>query len=722
MTARDRTDKGSAGPRRNGKAITLADLATAKRLPMSFLQELGIHDLDGGGVGIPYYDQAGEEIAVKKRTALKATEGSYWPKGQALASYGDWRIDLASRASFLVLVEGESDCWALWHHGIPTLGIPGSNGTKVLTAEQLCCVEKLYVCREPDRGGDIFLQGVAHRLREIGWQGEAFEIRCPKGTKDPADLHLQAPAQDEFCRAFEAVVREAVPLDLKRPGPREGPAAWEQPIPFAEYPRPPFPTHLLSVNCVNYVRALAEFTQTPEDLAGMLVLGVLGAGLARKFRVSPRPGWEEPTNLYAVVALPSGNRKSAVFAEVLAPVKCYEEEELKRLAPQIADEASARRVLEGRLKHTEAKAAKEANPEKRMRLQEEARSLARDLAATKVTAQPQFFADDVTVEKLASLLAEQGGRLLVASPEGTIFEIAKGRYSETPNFDVFLKAHAGDPVRVNRVGRTPDYIDQPALSLAVAVQPDVIVGLMGQTTLRGRGFLARPLYSLPTSLVGKRRVRTASVSEDVTGCFREKMVELWKIPMVQAQGGQPIPYVLRFSSDADLELQRFEEWLEPQLGEGGGLEHLADWGSKLAGVVVRLSGILHVSHAVDSGEAWGAAVEGETVRSAAAIARDYLLPHARAAFGLMGADPHIENAQFLLKWARDNRLTAFARREAHRALGARVTKVEQLDPVLDLLVRHGFIRPEGQPEKDGAGRKSSPRYAVSPLILRDGVP
>jgi hypothetical protein len=722
MTARVSTEKGSAGPRRNGKAITLADLAMAKRIPMSFLQELGIHDLDGGGVGIPYYDQAGEDIAVKKRAALKASEGSCWPKGQALASYGDWKLDDANRAGLLFLVEGESDCWALWHHGFPALGIPGSHSAKVLTAEHVACVEKLYVHREPDQGGDAFVGGVADRLGEIGWKGQAFQIRLPGGVKDPSALHLQAPHQDGFCGAIKKAILAATPLDLKEPDPKDKPAPWEQPIPFAEYARPPFPTDHLSVNCVNFVRALAEFTQTPEDLAGMLVLGVLGAGLARKFRVCPRSGWEEPTNLYAVVALPSGNRKSAVFAEVLAPVKGYEEEEQKRLAPRIAEEASARRVLEGRLKNTEHKAAKEANPEKRMRLQEEARCLARGLAATKMTAQPQFFADDVTVEKLASLLAEQGGRLLVASPEGTIFEIAKGRYSEAPNFDVFLKAHAGDPVRVNRVGRTADYIDQPALSLAVAVQPDVIVGLMGQTTLRGRGFLARPLYSLPTSLVGKRRVRTAPVPDDVTRYFREKMVELWKIPAAQSAGGQPVPYVLRFSADADLELRRFEEVLEPQLGEGGGLEHLADWGSKLAGVVVRLSAILHVSHAVDSGEAWGAAVEGETVQSAAAIARDYLLPHARAAFGLMGADPHIENAKCLLKWMRDARLADFARREAHRALGARVTKVEQLDPVLELLVRHGFIRPEGQPERDGAGRKSSPRYAANPLILREGVP
>ena len=70
--------------------------------------------------------------------------------------------------------------------------------------------------------------------------------------------------------------------------------------------------------------------------------------------------------------------------------------------------------------------------------------------------------------------------MLLASAEGTAFEIAKGRYSETANFDVFLKGHAGDPLRVGRISRDSEAVNSPALSCALAVQPDVISGLAEQ--------------------------------------------------------------------------------------------------------------------------------------------------------------------------------------------------------------------------------------------------
>src|SRR5262249_40596908 len=136
--------KGSGGPKRK---INLAQLAQAKALPAAWLKkELGLHDLPGGGVGIPYFDASGaQEIAVKKRTRIVAKEGSYWPKDLGLAAYGQWRLDRAQRAGFLILVEGESDCWTLWHYGLPALGIPGANAAKVLDAEHVDGLAKVYI-------------------------------------------------------------------------------------------------------------------------------------------------------------------------------------------------------------------------------------------------------------------------------------------------------------------------------------------------------------------------------------------------------------------------------------------------------------------------------------------------------------------------------------------------------------------------------------------------
>jgi hypothetical protein len=185
-----------------------------KRLPADFLTGLGLHDLPGGGVGIPYNDATGMEIAVKQRTALKAKEGSYWPKGRPLAAYGGWRIESANRDGFLILVEGESDCWALWHHGLPALGLPGANAVRTLEHEHVEAVGVVYVHREPDNGGTIFVEGVCRRLADLGFVGKAYELCMPEGIKDPAYLHARDP--EGFKAHLENAIQASTRLDLPR--------------------------------------------------------------------------------------------------------------------------------------------------------------------------------------------------------------------------------------------------------------------------------------------------------------------------------------------------------------------------------------------------------------------------------------------------------------------------------------------------------------------------
>ena len=67
---------------------------------------------------------------------------------------------------------------------------------------------------------------------------------------------------------------------------------------------------------------------------------------------------------------------------------------------------------------------------------------------------PQLIADDVTSEALGRLLYDHRERMAVFSAEGDLFEIMAGRYSDgSGNFAVYLKGHAGDMLKVNRVGR-----------------------------------------------------------------------------------------------------------------------------------------------------------------------------------------------------------------------------------------------------------------------------
>jgi hypothetical protein len=582
------------------------------------------------------------------------------------------------------------------------------------------CTRLAFWCRRDKARVDRLFRGSG--LMRPKWD----EVHYADGSKYGEETVRRAC--EEWCSQdykgpdAEEEAAEGAPAD----GTAQPPPAWELPTPLtASYPVPPFPVHLLPGWAAEWATAIARATQTPGDLAAMLVLAVAGAALAGKFRLTVRDGWTEPLNLFVVVALLVGERKSAVFREAMEPVREFEAAEQAEAVSRIAEKASEHRVLEGQVKNLEAKAAKETDDMERMRLKQEAARVARDLAEHKVPVAPEMFCEDVTPEKLANKLAQHGGRMLQASAEGTAFEIAKGRYSESPNFDVYLKGHAGDPLRVARISRDGDTVDQPALSMALAVQPDVIQGLAEQATMRARGFLARWIYALPASLVGSRTVRPAPVPPEVHERFRTRMLALWALKGGVDEHGRPAPHWLHLEPIADGHIEALERWLEPQLAEGEELAHLGGWANKLAGTVARIAGILHMMGEVERGGQPGTTVNSTTTSAAVQIGRDYALPHALAAFGLMGADKRAEDAKKVWNSIRrrcecseysESAPPCLSRRDIHQANRRTFPSAEHVDAVLDLLVKEGYLLLVGGSGQPGKGHKS-PQFWVNPLAL-----
>jgi hypothetical protein len=515
--------------------------------------------------------------------------------------------------------------------------------------------------------------------------------------------------------------------------PPGDPEPWGDPTPLADDCPPAFPVDCLPDWLAAWVSAEAEATQTPPDLAVALVLASTAAALAGKYRVEIRPGWQEPVNLYTVTALLPGERKSAVFRDAIAPTLAHEKAEAARMAPVIAAAETEHGIMAQELKQLESNAAKAktrgGNADEAPRLRAEAKRLAVELAGHVVPEIPTFVCDDVTPEKLAQLIASQGGRMFQASAEGTAFEIAKGRYSDkTANFDVYLKAHAGDPLRSDRISRKRDADDQPALTCALAVQPDVIKGLAKEATMRRRGFLARWSYFMAESLVGKRKTAAQAVPAHVRTNYAANIIKLWKLPGGVVDG-KPAANVIRFSPQADAKMQDFERWLEPQLADGEELSYLAGWANKLAGTVARIAGVLHMAGGIMGKEP----ISGEVILNAISIGRDYLLPHAKIAFSMMGTDDTIDDAKAL--WASicrrltDNAHSAysahggsrFSRRDCLNWNRRRFEKAEDLDPALEVLCDHNLIRPIPGSGEPGRGH-NSPEYEINPAALKKADP
>jgi putative DNA primase/helicase len=185
--------------------VTVAEIAADKKLPEDFLRSLGIENRPDG-VLIPYRMMNGSSAPRQRlRKTIVAKNGSLWLPGAGKpVPYGLWRCAEEGRP-FLLLVEGESDCWVLWYKHFPALGIPGADMTGKLEAEYVAQFDRIYVWREPDRGGDTFVAGIADRLRKIEFKGVVREIcGANLSVKDPADLWKRDPV------GFKHALREAI--------------------------------------------------------------------------------------------------------------------------------------------------------------------------------------------------------------------------------------------------------------------------------------------------------------------------------------------------------------------------------------------------------------------------------------------------------------------------------------------------------------------------------
>jgi AAA domain len=192
----------------NGTTQTVAELAERKRLPLEFLRDdLGWHDLEGGGVGIPYYSEDGTELFVRERDR-PAGPRFRQPKGRDLEVFGLWRLDEVSRAGLVFFCEGESDTAVLWYHGLPALGLPGSNSAGCLSrlpASVLDGLHTVYVVPDGDQGGEAMAREVPRQLQKRDFRGRVWLVRLPSGIKDVSDLHADDP--DAFCARWEVCVK-----------------------------------------------------------------------------------------------------------------------------------------------------------------------------------------------------------------------------------------------------------------------------------------------------------------------------------------------------------------------------------------------------------------------------------------------------------------------------------------------------------------------------------
>ncbi|MFL6450962.1 MAG: YfjI family protein [Bryobacteraceae bacterium] len=455
---------------------------------------------------------------------------------------------------------------------------------------------------------------------------------------------------------------------------------WQEPIPLTAAPPASLRTDDLPGVLGEFASALSRHTETPPDLSILSVLGALSAAVAGKIEVEAEPGYIEPAHIWVCTLLGSGSRKTAVLGHVRTPIDQFEDEERKRLQPEILRVESERKTKLAVIEKLRKKLPVDCEAElsaQRDRIGDLESEVPAELHSV------TLLTSDTTPEALEALMEQNGGRMAIISDEGAIIDILEGRYSSQPNLDIFLRGHTASRVNTERRSRRA-FISRACLTICLVVQPAVLKNLKPRSCLRGRGFWARFLYAVPESPIGQRKLNPAEIPSSLQLGYAALMAALlrWK---------QEQPILVRLAEDSHHIWKEFQRQVEELMAHGRPLETLCDWGSKLPGAALRIAGILHAANQASSLEALPNTIQQEEMSRAIAIC-SRLIPHAIATFDLVEEPSFMASAKHILSWLEKQKASTVSKRDCYRSLHRHFGQVSEMDKALRILTDHSYIR------------------------------
>lgn len=470
--------------------------------------------------------------------------------------------------------------------------------------------------------------------------------------------------------------------------------------PWPELPeeRPPcFPAELLPESCAALVKAVAANIPVPVDYPACALLGTASAALVGRVDVQPRPGHQEPVQLYQCMGGKSGTNKSAVLSMFIKPLRDWLNEQNNAVCQRNRERARKRAALEGRLKGSRLKDA-------------ERLELERELEAITDEVEFELIQEDTTPEGLARRMHRQGGKGIIFTDEGNFINVLAGttygKQGGQANLDTVLKGWSGGAVTVDRATGDCYTLRRADLSVTVGMQPGLVARMCGHEELADRGFPQRLLYYLPEPLLGKNLKDLPDIPAGLLSKWRETL-------LILAQVHRDEHSLLTFTKGArELYIDHRQDMEDRQLSDLGGNEALGGWARKAHGQTARLAGLLALLE--DPGATM---VEESHVRAAVALMNGYYIPHAKQAFG--GGNVLSAPAQALRDMMRimpEFKATELYRRLAGQKQYKGTAGRERFASVLEELRSLGYIRLKDQPTQASRGRPPCPVWEVHPAV------
>ena len=301
-------------------------------------------------------------------------------------------------------------------------------------------------------------------------------------------------------------------------------------------------------------------------------------------------------NMWVWSGAGSGERKSNTLKFFIKPLQEFESEANKRIKEIRQSEQAEEKILKAKYKRCESAVNKDDSTEAYAELQ----AVGEELAGFEYTPHCQLIIDDATTEASANIISENGGYGFIASTEARIYDIMAGRAynNSVSNIDLYLKGFSNEGCRFNRKNSPPVFIEEPAISMCLSVQPEKLKQNLANDDFCDTGFVDRAVIILPESHFGKFEYRPNMILAKVVAEYENLIRGILQTRYDDDMRPAKRKY-LRLTPAAD---EVFEQFFYIWWGRARiDLTDLKAFASKFFETVLRLAGIFQTVDNITSG-------------------------------------------------------------------------------------------------------------------------
>jgi hypothetical protein len=378
---------------------------------------------------------------------------------------------------------------------------------------------------------------------------------------------------------------------------------------------PEFPVDALPESCRRFVYEGAKAIGVSEDYLGLPVLAALAQGVGASRVVQIKRSWRETSTLFLALVSKPGTKKTPAAKPALAPVWDRDFELGREYAEKKEEFEQEEKEYEIAVK--QAKRNEQTPP-----------------PPPKAPVREQSVLDDVTVEALVEVIAQNPRGVLVARDELTGWVKAMDQYKGGKGSDKqhWLSLWSSSSIKVNRKGQGGEVtsVKYPSVSLYGSIQPAMLREL-GNTA--EEGLIERFLFAYPEHR--RSRFTYDEISSEAEREYERLIEKLYSYRMyedVDSEVMMPVPVPM--SPEARSLFAVCSDELGAEAEEPGFPHRLRGAFSKLEAYLARLALILSLCRCAETGEV--EQVEEEDMEAAYKLIR-YFAAHARRVYGETGA-------------------------------------------------------------------------------------